>query len=190
MTTQSRVFDPRQGRTRSIVVLPFALITVVAVILSLASLTAWGSADEVGYPSWLPTFGGVVVSLPILALAPLLGWLTWRRTSLPFRLAVGYLVPALVILGACCGLILIYAATIADAASYRSDTPDPITGAFKPLFEADTFRSASILLAVFFTVFLLVLPSRFLYWSAFPPARRDDVEGPDPMGEIMKSPQA
>jgi hypothetical protein len=187
MSTQSRVFDPHHGLTHAVVVLPFILIVIAALALSVASVAAKGAANEFGYPSWLPTLGGLVVSLPLTVSAPLLAWLTWRRTNQPFRIARVYLVLALIFFAACLSLTLIYAWTIADPTHYRSDERDPITGAFKPLFDADSFRDLSVMLGAFISVILLIVPTRFLYWSAFPPAMRDEVEGRDPMGEIMRS---
>ena len=190
MSTQSRVFDPHHGLTHAVVVLPFILMVIGALALSLASIAAKGAANEAGYPSWLPTFGGLVVSLPLLVLAPLLAWLTWRRTNQPFRIAKVYLVLALIFFMACVSLNLIYASTIADPASYRSDQRDPITGAFKPLFEVDSFRDLSVMLGAFILLVLLIVPTRFFYWSAFPPAMREAVEGSDPMGDIIRSTQS
>ena len=187
MNAQSRVFDPHHGLTHAVVLLPFVLIVIGALALSLASIGAKGAANEVGYPSWLPTLGGLAVSLPLLVLAPLLAWLTWRRTNQPFRIARVYLVLALLFFMAGVSLVLIYTATIADPASYNSDQRDPITGAFKPLFEADSFRDVSVMLGIFIALILLIVPTRFFYWTAFPPAMRAEVEGSDPMGDIIRS---
>ena len=189
MSPQSRVFDPYHGWTHAVVILPFILIVIAALALSVVSIEAKGAASELGNPLWLPTFGGLIVSLPLIVLATLLAWLTWRRTNRPFRIAKAYFVLALIFFVACLSLTVIYAFTIADPAHYRSDERDPITGAFKPLFNAESFRDFSAMLGAFISLVLLIVPTRFFYWSAFPPAMRDEVEGSDPMGEIMRSTQ-
>jgi uncharacterized membrane protein len=168
---------------RDLISAPPFVCALAALVLLVASIAANGAADAFGYPSWMPPLGGLMMAVPVLVLSALT-FLTMRReTASDYNVnlaksALGGVVYVLV-----AALAIAYAVTVGRESSYKGEF-NPTTNRFDPLFTQGTFLFASAVLAAIVTIALGVT-NRQLYLASID-HQRDEVEGPDPMGALMK----
>ncbi len=169
---------------RNLLAAPPLVSAMAAMALVVASLAAYGAGDAVDYPGWMPTLGGLITALPIMVLS-LLAFAEMRRATGEdynanlVRAALGGSVYLLA--GA---LMVAYVATIGNEDSYKGEF-NTTTGRYDPLFTGPFFIFASVALTALICIGM-ELAKRQLYLPAID-HQIDEVEGLDPLGEVMKT---
>ncbi len=169
---------------RRLLALPPFASALAAFVLVVASLAANGAADSVGYPAWLPMAGGLMTALPVLLLSMAALLQVRRETATEFNLNRTRALLGGAVYVTVAALMLAYAATIGRASSYQGEF-DAATQRFKPEFTQAAFIFASLVFTVVVVV-AMQASTRMLYLAAID-HQRDQVEGPDPLGALMKS---
>ncbi len=163
--------------------LPFAVYGSSAVALMVASFSARGVADSVGYPHWAPTAGGILFAVPNLLFAILLATLTRLHTNAPYRIAPKRLALGFVGIAAAAALTLAYAFSIHNVSSYQGAF-NTVTNKYDPAWSLKYFIVASFLLGAIWPCGALALLAKFGYVDGLrriekPPA------GPDAIGQML-----
>jgi hypothetical protein len=168
--------------------LPFAAQVLSGTALLVASFAAAGAANHVGYGEWVPTAGGLLLALPLLAAGSLSGWLIWQRISRPYRLQLLKLIPAWSFLLALAILGIAYIATIDNPQTYEGSF-NSLTDKYEPNLTLETFYFVSAGLSVFL-LGAIYLSMRFLYLGGVERPGLDVPEGIDPIGSLISDRQA
>jgi hypothetical protein len=178
-----RVISSGNTSVRVALVLPFAALVLSGAALFVASLTTFGVASSVGYAGWVPPAGGLIMALPLIAAGLVAGSLVWRRIEMAYRVYLGRLLPAWILLFAIAGLGVAYIVTINNPETYQGSYND-LTGKYEANLTVETFFFASILLSVFI-VGAVYLAMRFLYLPAVERPGLEVPEGIDPTGALI-----
>jgi hypothetical protein len=162
---------------------PIVCQGLASVVLFLAALNAWGAADEVGNPSWMPTFGGVLVATTVgIASAFIL-----RRVQRALAVPVHVRTPR--VLAGLAGSVLLTFMQLAYALrinlqDYYQGSYNSFSATYDARFTTETFVISMMLVVLVGPVMWALIAVDRLYRGGFDPIA-PEVEGPDPMGRIM-----
>jgi hypothetical protein len=180
------IFQPSQVSARLVLVLPFVILIVTAFGLLAVSPTAWGAAGEFGYPDSLPVIGAVIFAAPAVVYGLLAVGTVWRRTSRTFRVAPRQMLLGLIPLAMAIGLLVAYAFLVGDPDSYRGQY-NTVKMRWEPLFSQSAFLTATVLIAFAAPMGLFGTATWCLYCWGIEAEGLAAPEGPDPMGEIIRT---
>lgn len=168
---------------------PLVTLLVASVVLAIAGVFAWGAAAEVTSQDWLPTFGAAFVAGFILVGTLYCVQGLRERTSRPYHVRS----PQVVVGAAAClllaGFALLSAAQVGNSDNYtrRFDgEPNVVNGFEDPSFEVPGFVISIVVICFPGPVSWLLYAIKRFYVDAVEEVSTE-VEGPDPMGQIMKT---
>ncbi len=172
-------------RARLLIVAPFMATALAALTLAVSAVAASGAAEEFGYPDWAPTAGGLLFAVPTFCAAAFYARAVWLRTYGPFRLRFLRLAPGTAaVLG---GFVLTaaYAVVVGDPDTYRGEF-DRNTGEWNPMYSLESFLGLTLLVATVFPMAGVWFFAKVAYLDAIEPLGLEEVEGPDPMGQMIR----
>ncbi len=174
----------RQAALRLVVLVPPALLLVGAAALLVASPFAWGAGEHVGMPAWMPTFSGLVTSVPSLVNGASAFRGAWNRSR--GRFAVSILqrtLPALALV-----VIALTEMTFASRIG-ASDTYDSVRDASGEITIGPALSLLAMLLGALFLNVFAAAGGYYLVESMTNESSRfaKQASEPDAMGEILGS---
>jgi hypothetical protein len=172
------------SKVRFVVMLPFTAVLVSGAGLLIAAAGSYGVADHVGYGSWVPPAGGLILALPLILAAFICGAIVWDVTSRLFRLTPLRLAPGWLYFAVLAAMQVAYILTIDNPTSYEGRY-DPLTGRWEPNFTLETFLAASVGLSLV----LLAMAYLAMRFSYLPGVQRPGLaapEGVDPIGALIR----
>ena len=173
---------PESGNRNLLLAAPIAC-GLAASALVVASAAAWGAAESVGYPGWAPTAGGLILALPLMAVALRAYRAMSRETAIDYNVNRTKLLLGSAVFVLATAVLIAYAVTIGRASSYEGDF-NQLTGKYDALFNLESFLIASLIATAMITVALHVASEK-LYLAAID-HQRGSVEGRDPLGSLMR----
>ena len=171
---------------RVALVAPFLLLMASTIALMVASLNAYGVADDFDYKPWVPTAGALLFAFPVFVGSSLFARAVWLRTVQPFRLQKLRFCFGLLCVVAVIAITVAYIFLVNDPLTYRSNQMDSITHRYRPNLTPESFLSFSLLMALFFPCGGFAIAAKFTYLGAINAVGLSRPAGIDAIGEIMR----
>ena len=177
--------EPNELLLRRLLAAPFVLLVATAILLGVRSLFAGGAADELGYPHNLPVAAGLLAAAPAIAFGVFAAAAVWTTTDGAFRIQTPRLWAGLLSIAAGSGLLLAYVFIVGNPEHYKGAF-NPVTQQWDPAFDSYGQYLFTVLgVATTFPLGALAVVAKYFYVDSIQPAKLDEPEGIDPIGEIM-----